>query len=632
MISQESELLKTDIIAYLKQHEDKEMLRFITCGSVDDGKSTLIGRLLHDSKLIYEDQLKAMRKDPQQEGEENLDLASIVDGLQAEREQGITIDVAYRFFSTEKRKFIIADTPGHEQYTRNMATGASNAELAVILIDARQGVLTQTRRHSFIVHLLGIKHIVVAINKMDLVDFDESIYKKIKDEYQEFSKDFEFSSIYFIPVSALKGDNIVDPSDSMPWYNGPSLMHILENLDTTDTGQSRDFRFPVQYVQRPDLNFRGYSGTIASGEVSKGDLVTILPSRKESRVDSIVTFDGELKSAFSPQSVTITLTDEIDISRGDILVKSEQVPEVSDRFDAYIVWMSEEPLTEGKIFQIKRASTLMTGHVEKIHYRIDINTFKNHETSHLNLNEIAYCRLNLSSPIAYDMYKNHRHTGSFILIDRLNNNTVGVGMIAARQDSRNVVWHQHTVDKEARIRIKGHKPVLLWFTGLSGSGKSTIANALEERLNRAGLHSFLLDGDNIRHGLNQDLTFSNEDRHENIRRIAEIGKLFTDAGLLVLTSFISPFRSDRAMARSLVDKDEFIEIFVDTPLELCENRDPKGLYKRARSGEIKGFTGINSPYEAPDKAELHIETAEMSVEESVEKILAYLKDRKILSI
>jgi len=631
-MSHQSDLIKTDINAYLKEHENKELLRFITCGSVDDGKSTLIGRLLHDSKLIYEDQLAAITKDSKFKGssDDNLDLALLVDGLQAEREQGITIDVAYRYFSTKKRKFIIADTPGHEQYTRNMATGASTANLAIILIDARHGMLTQTRRHSFIVSLLGIKHAIVAINKMDLMDYSQEVYEKIKADYIEFSKDVDIENIMFLPMSALKGDNVVNKSENMPWFEGEPLMDLLETIPVTDDYNYETFRMPVQYVNRPNLNFRGFCGTIAAGVVRPGDDITVLPSRKTSKVKAIVTYDGEIQEAFPPMAVTLTTEDEIDISRGDMIVHSDNIPEVSDCFDAMIVWMNEEPLIKNKTYDMKRASTVVNAYVDEIYYKVDVNTLEHKPAEKIELNEIAYVRINLSNHIAYDMYKEFKQTGSFILIDRISNGTFGAGMIYKKQASKNVVWHAHRVGKEERVKMKGHRPAVLWLTGLSGAGKSTVANALEDALHRMGVHTYLLDGDNVRHGLCKDLGFSDEDREENIRRIGEVAKLFSDSGILTITAFISPFKKDREVVRAIMPAGEFIEIFVDAPLEVCEQRDPKSLYKKARKGEIKDFTGIDSPYEAPNSPELHIKTDKYTVAESVEKIIVYLKNNRYL--
>ncbi|ABI57685.1 sulfate adenylyltransferase subunit CysN [Alkalilimnicola ehrlichii MLHE-1] len=637
-MSHASELIAQDIEAYLKQHEQKDLLRFITCGSVDDGKSTLIGRLLHDSQLIYEDQLAAIKRDSGKYGTtgDEVDLALLVDGLQSEREQGITIDVAYRYFSTEKRKFIIADTPGHEQYTRNMATGASTASLAIILVDARKGLQVQTRRHSFIVSLLGIRHVVLAVNKMDLVDYDQAVFDAICKDYQDFVKRLGIPDVHYVPVSALQGDNVVKPSTAMPWYDGPTMMHILETLPVAADRNFDEFRLPVQYVNRPNPDFRGFCGTIASGVVHPGDPVVALPSGKRSRVARIVTWEGDLAEAFPPQAVTLTLEDEIDVSRGDILASPDTVPTVSEAFDARIVWMAEQPMLPGRQYDIKLGTRLVPGTPTAVHHRIDVNSLEHQHAEELGLNEIGYCRVTLNQPVPFDAYERVADTGSFILIDRLTNVTVGAGMIvrpaerAVPEKSDDVVWQEPKISKQQRANQKTQRPAILWFTGLSGSGKSTLSNALEQRLYQLGYHSYLLDGDNIRHGLNGDLGFSREDRVENIRRIGEVARLFVDAGLLVVTAFISPFRADRAMVRELVEDGEFVEIFVDTPLEVCEQRDPKGLYAKARAGVIKEFTGIDSPYEPPEKPELHIRTAELSVDESVERIIAYLQDRHIL--
>ncbi|MGE4317530.1 MAG: sulfate adenylyltransferase subunit CysN [Deferribacterales bacterium] len=633
-MSHKSDLIEKDILAYLKEHEQKQLVRFITCGSVDDGKSTLIGRLLHDSKLIYEDQLASIRKDSKYKGSsaDNFDLALLVDGLQAEREQGITIDVAYRYFSTSKRKFIIADTPGHIQYTRNMATGASSADLAIILIDARYGVLTQTRRHSYIVSLLGIRHIVVAVNKMDIVDYEESVFNKIVNDYKDFCNEagIDSNKVYFVPMSALKGSNVVEKSPEMPWYKGTPLMDILETIEIDDDVNYKDFRLPVQYVNRPDLNFRGFCGTIASGSVKVGDSISVLPSGLTSSVKSIIENCKETDEASAGYAVTLTMNDEIDVSRGDMIVKSDSVPEVGDCFDAYVVWMAEEELELNKAYYIKRAATKVTGFIDQIHYKVDVNTLEKLPAQKLALNEIAYCRINLSSKIAYDTYKDHRYTGSLIFIDRITNNTCGAAMIDRKNVASNVIWHKHKVEKAERCRIKGHRPCVIWLTGLSGSGKSTISNALEERLNRSGIHTYLLDGDNVRHGLNKDLGFSEADRNENIRRIGEVAKLFSDAGLVVITAFISPFRAEREMVRSIMEEGEFVEVYVNAPLDVCEKRDPKNLYKKARKGEIKDFTGISSPYEEPLNPEIEVSTHELSVDESVEKILKHLNDKKLI--
>ncbi len=587
--------------------------------------------------------------------EDEIDFSLLVDGLQAEREQGITIDVAYRYFSSEKRKFIIADTPGHEQYTRNMVTGASNADLAVILIDARNGVLTQTRRHTFITVLLGIRYIVVAINKMDLVEYKEEVFEKIKNDYTKVieeikervgevignSKELNID-LKFIPISALKGDNVVKKSNNMPWYNGETLLEYLNSVEIQNSMfNAGEFRFPVQYVNRPNPDYRGYCGTIVSGKIEEGDEIVVLPSRIRTRIKSIVppaykeknqdidSFE-HVESAFSPMAVTLLTEDEVDISRGDLIVKPSEMPKLADTVDVFVIWMNEEPLIVGKTYDVKKGTGYLSGYVDEIYFKININTLKKESANRLNVNEIAYCRIVFTNEIPFDSYWSNRYTGSFIFIDRITNNTVGAGLIVKEGQSKYISWHQHKVSKQDRSRIKGHKPCVIWFTGLSGSGKSTIANALEDALNRKGYHTYLLDGDNIRHGLNKDLGFSDEDRKENIRRIAEVAKLFVDAGLIVITAFISPFKEEREFARSLVEKDEFIEVFVDTPLKVCKQRDPKGLYKKAKEGKIKNFTGIDSPYEPPDAPEIHIRTERLTVQESVERIMRYLKEKGIL--
>lgn len=627
-MSHQSALIEQDILSYLKQHEQKELLRFITCGSVDDGKSTLIGRLLHDSKMIYEDQLAAISKDSNRFGTtgDDTDLALLVDGLQSEREQGITIDVAYRYFSTDKRKFIIADTPGHEQYTRNMATGASSANLAIILIDARHGIMTQTRRHSFIVSLLGIRHVILAVNKMDLVDYGETAFESIKESYLEFAKSLKMHNIHVIPISALKGDNVVNRSEEMSWYQGETLMQKLETIDISESYNFGNLRFPVQYVNRPNLNFRGYAGTIASGTLNVGDEIMVLPSRKSSKIKNIVTFDGDLHEAHAPLAVTVTLEDELDISRGDMLVHPDNAPSVGSSFDAQIIWMSENALSVGRQYDIKSNSKISQGVIQQIYHRTDVNTLEKHEASTLELNEIGLCQVALAQELSYDPYHVLPATGSFIVIDRLSNITVGAGMItkstraAKPAQVTNVVKQETKVSKEERSVQKQQTPRIVWFTGLSGSGKSAFANALEQRLFELGKHSYMLDGDNMRLGLNKNLTFNDEDRVENIRRIGEVAKILVDAGLIVLASFISPFRSERSMVRSMVQEGEFIEVFVDTPLEICEQRDPKGLYARARLGEIENFTGISSPYEVPLSADLTLRPNK-TVDEGVDELI-----------
>jgi len=633
-MSHQSDLIADDIEGYLKAQEEKSMLRFITCGSVDDGKSTLIGRLLYDSKLIFEDQLNALENDSKKLGTQGdeIDFALLVDGLAAEREQGITIDVAYRFFSTDKRKFIVADTPGHEQYTRNMATGASTADVAILLIDARKGMLPQTRRHSFIASLLGIKNIVLAVNKMDLMDYSEEVVKRIEAEYREFAKDFGFREIVSIPLSALKGDNIIDPSDNTPWYSGPTLLKYLEDVPVGESRQGADFRMPVQWVNRPNLDFRGFSGTIASGTIRVGDAVKTLPNAQESRIKSIVTYDGELDEAVAGEAVTLTLEDEIDISRGDVIAGKENPPEAADQFEAKIIWMSDEHMLPGRPYLFKTANKMVPGLITDLKHKVNVNTLEKTAAKQLELNEIGACNIALDSRIAFDPYKQNREMGSFIIIDRITNNTVGVGMIDfALRRASNIHWQALDVNKKTRGDMKLQKPAVLWFTGLSGSGKSTIANIVEKRLVARGRHTYTLDGDNVRHGLNQDLGFTDADRVENIRRVGEVSKLMVDAGLMVLTSFISPFRAERRMVHDLMEEGEFIEVYVDTPLDVCAARDPKGLYKKAKAGEIKNFTGFDSPYEAPERANIHVNTDKMSAEDCADKIIAYLEGHGYLS-
>ena len=629
----QSDLISSDIDAYLKAHENKSLLRFITCGSVDDGKSTLIGRLLYESKMIFEDQLTALEQDSKKVGTqgENIDFALLVDGLAAEREQGITIDVAYRFFATEHRKFIVADTPGHEQYTRNMATGASTADLAVLLIDARQGVLTQTKRHAFIASQLGVRHIVLAVNKMDLVDYSEKVFNEIDDDFKTFADQLDIPNLHAIPVSALAGDNVVDGSRYMPWYEGPSLLGYLEGVDVEAEETSLPFRMPVQWVNRPDLDFRGYAGRIAGGIVRPGDDVRVLPSGKQSKIARIVTMDSDLDEAVSGQSVTLTLTDEIDISRGDVIATSETPPEISDQFDTTIIWLSEEPMLPGRSYRMKTSSRLVSATVNAPKHKTDVNTLQKLPAKTLQLNEIGNCTLAVDRPIAFDSYNENRQTGSFILIDRMTNNTVGMGMINfPLRRAANIHWQNLDINKAANAEQKGQSPAVLWFTGLSGSGKSTIANEVQRRLFASGRHSFILDGDNVRHGLNRDLGFTDADRVENIRRVAEVSKLMVDAGLITLVSFISPFRAERDLARNLMEEGEFIEIFVNTPLSVAETRDPKGLYKKARAGNLKNFTGIDSPYEAPENPEIEINTDDMSVEDAAERVIKGLIERGII--
>ena len=623
-----SDMIATDIEAYLHAHEHKSLLRFITCGSVDDGKSTLIGRLLYDSKMLFEDQLAALEADSKKVGTQGgeLDFALLVDGLAAEREQGITIDVAYRFFSTDQRKFIVADTPGHEQYTRNMVTGASTADLAVILIDARKGVLTQTRRHSYLVSLIGIRKVVLAINKMDLVGYAQDTFDTIVEAYREFAKQVGIEEFVAIPVSGLRGDNITAPSEHTPWYHGPTLMGYLETVEIEDAARERPLRLPVQWVNRPNLDFRGFAGTLASGSVRPGERVRVLPSGRESTVTRIVTMDGDLDRAVAGQSVTLTLADEIDISRGDVIAKPEHLPGVADQFEAVVVWMADEPMLPGRPYWLKNGTKQVAATITEPKYKVNVNTLERLATKKLELNEIGVCNLSLDQPIAFDPYVECRETGSFILIDRLTNATVGAGMIHfALRRSQNIHWQALDVNRRSRATIKGQRPAVLWLTGLSGAGKSTIANLVEKKLHALGKHTYLLDGDNVRHGLNRDLGFTDADRVENIRRVAEVSRLMVDAGLLVLVSFISPFRAERRMARALFEPGEFHEIHVDTPLALAETRDPKGLYKKARRGELKNFTGIDSPYEAPESPEIYVDTTRNAPEQSAEAIVEYLE-------
>jgi bifunctional enzyme CysN/CysC len=628
-----SDLIGKDILAYLKSHETKSLLRFITCGSVDDGKSTLIGRLLYESKMIFEDQLAALEADSKKVGTQggNIDFALLVDGLAAEREQGITIDVAYRFFSTDRRKFIVADTPGHEQYTRNMVTGASTADLAVILIDARKGVLTQTRRHSYLVSLIGIKRVVLAINKMDLVGYDQKTFDTILADYRAFAAQIGLIDITAIPMSALVGDNITEPSANMPWYKGVPLMEHLETVPLESDLAARPFRMPVQWVNRPNLDFRGFSGQIASGIIRPGEKIRVLPSGKESRVARIVTQDGDLPIAGAGQSVTLTLADEIDISRGDIIATASSPPGVADQFEATIVWMSEEPMLPGRPYLLKTGTKTVSASVTDPKYKVNVNTLERLAAKQLELNEIGVCNISTDQPIAFDPYTENKDTGGFIMIDRMTNNTVGAGLLHfALRRAENIHWQAVDIHKASRSEAKGQKSCILWFTGLSGAGKSTIANLVEKKLAHLGRHTYLLDGDNVRHGLNKDLGFTDADRVENIRRVAEVAKLMVDAGLIVLVSFISPFRAERQMARGLVEPGEFLEIFVDTTLAEAERRDVKGLYKKARAGQIKNFTGIDSPYEKPEHAEITIDTTKLSSEEAADFLVAQLKKNGIV--
>ena len=624
-----SDLISTDIEKYLKQHERKSLLRFITCGSVDDGKSTVIGRLLYESKMLFEDQLAAIENDSKKWGTQggDIDFALLVDGLAAEREQGITIDVAYRFFSTDRRKFIVADTPGHEQYTRNMITGASTADVAVILIDARKGVLTQTRRHSYLVSLIGIRKVVLAINKMDLVDYSQKVFDKINEEYREFAAQIGLADITSIPLSGLRGDNMLVASDKTPWYHGPTLMGFLETCEVDETRlQKEAFRMPVQWVNRPNLDFRGFAGVVTSGSVKPGDRIIAQPSGKESKVARIVTMGGDLPLAVAGQSITLTLEDEIDISRGDVLSKADAPAEVADQFEASLVWMTDEPMLPGRPYLMKIGAQTVTASITEPKYKINVNTMEHLAAKQLGVNEIGVVNIALDRQIAFDAYKANRDTGGFILINRMTNNTVGAGMLNfALRRSHNLRMQHVDVDKALRSELKRQRPAVLWFTGLSGAGKSTIANLVEKKLAAMGRHTYLLDGDNVRHGLNKDLGFTEADRVENIRRVAEVSRLMVDAGLIVMTAFISPFRSERAMARGQMADGEFIEIHVNTPLAVAEERDVKGLYKKARRGEIANFTGISSPYEAPEAPEIVVNTHTQTAEEAADDIIGRLK-------
>ena len=617
---------------YLAQQQERDILRFLTCGSVDDGKSTLIGRLLYDSKTVFEDQLSALEVVSKKHGTvgDDVDLALLLDGLQAEQEQGITIDVAYRFFATDKRKFVVADTPGHEQYTRNMATGASNCDLAVILVDARKGILTQTRRHSFINSLIGVRHVVLAVNKMDLMDFSQDVFDQIVEDYRTFAQSFEFETIAAVPISARFGDNVVEKSAKTPWYQGPTLLGYLEEIDVESSDLAIPFRFPVQWVNRPNLDFRGFSGTVASGFASVGDEVVVAKSGKTSRIKSIVTMDGELPDTEAGEAVTITLEDEIDISRGDLLAPVKNRPLVTDQISAHLIWMDGARLLVGRPYIVKMGAQQAQATVTSIQHKVDVNTFAESAAKSLELNEIGFCNLSFSDSLAMDVYEENQATGSFILIDRFSNQTVAAGLVwQGLRRAENIHWQDTELNKGTRAALKHQTPKVLWFTGLSGSGKSTIANLVEKKLHANGRHTYLLDGDNVRHGLNRDLGFTDVDRVENIRRIGEVAKLMLDAGLIVLTSFISPYKAERQLARDLLKDGEFIEIHIDTPLDICEERDVKGLYAKARAGEIANFTGIDSPYEAPEAPELRVNTSEMTAEEAADKIIAYLLESEI---
>ncbi len=629
-MTQLAQLVAADVEAYLRAQERKALLRFITCGSVDDGKSTLIGRLLYESKVLFDDQLAALESESRKFGTqgEALDFALLLDGLAAEREQGITIDVAYRYFATARRKFIVADTPGHEQYTRNMVTGASTAEAAVLLVDAQRGLLTQTRRHSFLVSMIGIRHVAVAVNKMDLVDYSEKQFRLIEEQYREFAARIGLADVACIPVSALKGDNILEPSARTSWYHGTSLMGWLESVEIDDRRmRSAPFRLPVQWVNRPNQDFRGFAGTIAGGTVKPGDRVRVQPSGNESSVARIVTRGGDLAQAEAEEAVVLTLSDEIDVSRGDLISAADAAAEVADQFEGIVVWMGEEPMLRGRGYLLSVGTKTVGATIAPIRHRINVNTLEHLAAEKLEQNEIGVCELELDQQIAFDPYLENRDTGGFILIDRLTNQTVGAGMLRfALRRAHNIQVQHIAVDRAERAALKGQKACVLWLTGLSGAGKSTIANLVEARLHAMGRHTYLLDGDNVRHGLNKDLGFTAEDRVENIRRIAEVAKLMADAGLIVITAFISPFRAERSMARRLIGDLEFREIFVDAPLRVAEERDPKGLYKKARRGEIKNFTGIDSPYEPPEAPEIRIDTTRLAPEAAADRILENLRE------
>jgi bifunctional enzyme CysN/CysC len=628
MAHTQDSLIEQDIEAYLREHQHRSILRFITCGSVDDGKSTLIGRLLYEARLVFEDQLSALEVDSKRLGSQGdeLDFALLVDGLAAEREQGITIDVAYRFFTTQLRKFIVADTPGHEQYTRNMVTGASTADLAVILVDARKGVLTQTRRHSYLVSLLGLEHIVLAVNKLDLRCYDEAVFSAIEAEYRRFAADIGLNDVTAIPLSALKGDNIVEASLNMPWYHGPTLLGHLENVVVEDQKAGRPFRMPVQWVNRPNLDFRGFAGLITNGTIRPDDPIRVLPSGRTSRVTRISTFDGDLPEAEAGQSVTLVLADEIDISRGDLLCTEQAPAGLADQFEGHVVWMHDVAMVPGRPYLAKIGTSTIAVTISSPKYRIDVNTLENMAAKTLGLNEIGVCTITADKPIPFDPYVESRDTGGMVIIDRLTNATVGIVLLHfALRRSQNVHWQTVDVTPQARAANMGHQPAILWFTGLSGAGKSTIANKTEQLLHSQGVHTFLLDGDNVRHGLNHDLGFTQVDRIENVRRAAEVARLMADAGLVVLVSFISPFRAERQLARERAGDAPFCEIFVDTPLPVAEARDPKGLYRKARSGQLRNFTGVDSPYERPDDPELLIDTTAIPPDKAAEQVVQHLR-------
>ena len=622
------DLIAQDIDAYLDLHQHKTMLRFITCGSVDDGKSTLIGRLLYDSKMIFEDQLAALEADSKRQGTQGqaIDFALLVDGLAAEREQGITIDVAYRFFNSERRKFIVADCPGHEQYTRNMITGASTADLAVILVDARKGVLVQTRRHSYLCHLIGIRNVVLAVNKMDLVGYDQAIYDAIVRDYAEFARSIGLDRFVAMPISGFQGDNITTRSANTPWYHGPAL---IDHLDTVAVNAALDrdapFRLPVQWVNRPDLDFRGFSGLIATGSVRPGDAIRVLPSGKTSTVTRIVTRDGDLDEAVAGQSITLCLADAIDCSRGDVIAPAAAPPQVADQFEATLVWLNDEALIPGRAYWLKLATQTVSATVQQPKFVVNVNTMEHMAAKTLDLNAIGVVELTADRPIVFEAYADNRALGGFILIDKITNATVAAGMLHfSLRRAQNVHWQALDVTREARAALNSQTAHVLWFTGLSGSGKSTIANLVEKKLHAMGKHTFLLDGDNVRHGLNKDLGFTEADRIENIRRVGEVARLMTDAGLIVITAFISPFRAERDMVRAMIAPGEFVEVFIDTPLDEAERRDVKGLYKKARAGALKNFTGIDSPYEAPENPEIRVDTTREAAEDAAERIVNHI--------
>ena len=636
-MSHQSDLISTDIAAYLAQHERKELLRLLTCGSVDDGKSTLIGRLLHDSKMIYEDQLAAIEADSKKSGTtgDKIDLALLVDGLQAEREQGITIDVAYRYFSTAKRKFIIADTPGHEQYTRNMATGASTCDLAIILIDARYGVQTQTRRHSFIASLLGIKHIIVAINKMDLVDYKQDTFEQIKKDYLDFASKLKPQDYRFLPLSALNGDNVVNPSDKMPWYEGEALMPILETVEIAGDRNFTDFRFPVQYVNRPNLNFRGFCGTVASGVVRKGDEIVVLPSNRSSRIKSIVTYDEELELAHAEMAITLTLEDEIDISRGDMLVHPDNQPSQQNSFESTIVWMADEALLPGKLYDFKLNTRVVSGQIKSIRNRIEVNTLEQVPAPGLELNEIGQCEVNLEQSVCFDNYGNNRSTGNFIIIDRLSNVTVAAGMIDSQQQARTSIrdtetGHKH-VTRDDRAARYGQNPATIMFIGVSGSGKSTLAHALERKLFDMGRAITVLDGKTMRLGISKGLPHDAEGRAENLRRSAHVARFLNDSGFICCASFVAPNRDSREHARSVIGKDNCLIIYLNPPMEICQQRDPSGIYAAAEGAETWDIPGVSFPYDPPELTDLELDTASLSVDECLEQVIKLIKEHGVIS-